>query len=451
MFTFFKKNKLIIAFFFLFNVNCFSQSVYKINSKKKSSKISFQLINNLIVIPVEVNNIQLSFLLDTGVRKPIVFNFIRNSDSLKVTNAEKIYLKGLGNDGLVEALKSSRNKFRVGNAVNYNQVFYAIFNSSINFAPKLGIPIHGIIGFDLFKDFVVEINYKKKYIKLTDHKDYKLKKCKKCETLNLEFYNNKPYLNATAVIDDKEIPVKLLIDSGNSDALWLFEKDSLGVKAGDNYFKDFLGYGLSGSVYGKRTKIDAFKLKSFVIEKPKVAFPDSSIVKVFKNIKNRNGSFGGEILKRFNAIINYKEAKITLKKNSFFKAPFNYNKSGIEIEHAGIKLVTETDFDSNSSNYGESNTNDGISINAIYSPKNKLIVKPIFNIVNIRPNSPGERAGLRKGDIIISIGSSHLLNSSLQEVIEKLQGANGKKINMTVERFGVRIKVSFILESLLKD
>ena len=27
----------------------------------------------------------------------------------------------------------------------------------------------------------------------------------------------------------KQIPVKLLIDSGGSDALWLFEDDSLGI------------------------------------------------------------------------------------------------------------------------------------------------------------------------------------------------------------------------------
>lgn len=421
------------------------------NSDKKYSKINFQLINNLIVIPVEVNNIELSFLLDTGVRKPIVFNFIKDSDSLKVINTEKIYLKGLGNDGLVEALKSSRNKFKIGDAVNYNQVFYAIFNSSINFTPKLGIPVHGIIGFDFFKDFVVEINYTKRFIKLTKHENYKFKVCKKCEVLNLEFYNDKPYLNAQAIIEGKEIPVKLLIDSGSSDSLWLFENNSLGIKAEDNYFKDFLGFGLSGSVYGKRTKIDAFKLNSFIVENPKVAFPDSSIVANFKNIKNRNGSFGGEILKRFTTIINYKNAKIILKKNGNFKDPFEYNKSGIEIEHAGIKLVTEKEIDVVSNGYGDSKSKNVVRIDAIYSPKTKVVIKPIFNIANIRPNSPAEKAGLRKGDVIISVGANNLSSSSLQEVVEKLQGKDGKRINMVVERYGIKIKASFILKSLLKN
>jgi len=447
MFAISTNKRLIYSLILFISFSSFSQEGYQIKSDKKFSKIDFQLINNLIVIPVEVNNIELSFLLDTGVRKPILFNFIKNSDSLKVLNSEKIYLKGLGNDGLVEALKSSRNKFKIGYAVNYNQIFYAIFDSSINFAPKLGIPIHGIMGSDFFKDFVVEINYAKRFIKLTKHENYKFKVCKKCEAFNLEFHNDKPYLNAQAIIKGKEIPVKLLIDSGSSDAIWLFEKDSIGIEVGDNYFKDHLGYGLSGSIFGKRTKIDAFKLKSFVIEKPKVAFPDSSVVENFKTIKNRNGSFGGEILKRFKTIINYKKAKIILKKNYRFNDPFEYNKSGIEIEHAGIKLVTEKEIEEIS---GGSNTNNAIRIDAIYSPKSKLVVKPLFNIANIRPHSPAEKAGLRKGDVLVSVGGNTFSNSTLQEVTAKFQGKEGKRINMVVERYGIEIEVSFVLESLLK-
>ncbi|RZN75438.1 MAG: aspartate aminotransferase, partial [Winogradskyella sp.] len=34
---------------------------------EKSSKIRFQLINNIIVLPVELNGVKLSFVLDTGV------------------------------------------------------------------------------------------------------------------------------------------------------------------------------------------------------------------------------------------------------------------------------------------------------------------------------------------------------------------------------------------------
>ena len=120
----------------------------------------------------------------------------------------------------------------------------------MDFAPRLGVPVHGIIGYDLFKDFVVEVNYSGKYIRLNNPEDYRLKRCKKCEVLDLEFYNSKPYLNAEIDVNGVKMPVKLLIDSGGSDALWLFEDKERKIEPTENnYFEDFLGSGLSGSIY----------------------------------------------------------------------------------------------------------------------------------------------------------------------------------------------------------
>ena len=65
----------------------------------------------------------------------------------------------MGDDKPIEALKSSNNTVIIGEAINLNQDLYAIIDASINFTPSLGIPIHGIIGYDVFKDFIVEINY----------------------------------------------------------------------------------------------------------------------------------------------------------------------------------------------------------------------------------------------------------------------------------------------------
>ncbi len=442
-----KKLFFSILFGILVVSSCFSQSKYEIKNKKGSDKIKFQLINNVIVIPIEVNGIELSFLLDTGVSRPIVFNFLKASDSLEIMNAEKIYLKGLGNEGVVEALKSSRNEFKIGEAINKDQSFYVVFDSSINFAPKLGAPIHGIIGYDLFKDFVVEINYKSKYIRLTNPEEYNYKTCRRCETFNLEFYNDKPYFNLEAKLKKKAIPVKLLIDSGSSDALWLFENDSIGLVAKDNYFDDFLGYGLSGVVHGKRSKIDEIKLKSFRLKRPKVAFPDSTIIASLKKIKGRNGSIGGEILKRFNIIMDYGKAKLTLKKNSNFGDPFAYNKSGIELEHDGVRLITEIENIPSTSVKGSRGQT--LSVQAVLARK-RLVVKPAFSVANVRPNSPAEKVGLRKGDVVVSINGRDTQNYTLQEIMNKFFDEEGTRIRLGVERGGARLNMSFYLKSLLK-
>ena len=75
----------------------YSQSQYVLPDDISYDKIDFEMINNVILIPVEVNGLQLKFLLDTGVSKPIVFNFLKASDSLQILNAEKIEVRGLGN------------------------------------------------------------------------------------------------------------------------------------------------------------------------------------------------------------------------------------------------------------------------------------------------------------------------------------------------------------------
>jgi hypothetical protein len=47
---------------------------FTLASNKKHQKIRFELINNLIIIPVEINGVELTFILDSGVSKPILFN-----------------------------------------------------------------------------------------------------------------------------------------------------------------------------------------------------------------------------------------------------------------------------------------------------------------------------------------------------------------------------------------
>ncbi|MFD0989682.1 aspartyl protease family protein [Mariniflexile jejuense] len=438
----------VIVFFFL-NNPVFSQGKFTVQNKHKSDKVRFELINNLIIIPVEINGVTLSFLLDTGVSKPIIFNFLNVSDTLKIKNTESIFLRGLGEGEQVEALKSSNNILKIGDAIKLNQELYAIYDANLNLAPKLGFPVHGIIGNDIFKDLIVEINYSNKYLKLTEPEVYRYKKCKKCETFNLEFHNSKPYINTEVTIKNKEIPVKLLIDSGGSDVLWLFENDSLGIKSSDMFFNDFLGHGLSGSIYGKRTTIDALHLKSFVLKNANVAYPDSTSVLFARMVKDRNGSLAGNVLKRFNLIFDYQKAKVTLNKNSFFKEKFSYNKSGIELAHDGVRLIKELDIKASNGSNLERNDDVANNTKVVLETTYKFSLKPAYIIVELRENSPAEKVGLQKGDIIVSINSKASYQFTLQQLIQEFHEDSGKRIRLIVDRNGNELTFNFKLENPL--
>lgn len=422
----------------------FAQGTFVLQNGIKD-KINFKLINNLIVIPVEVNGAKLSFLLDTGISKPIIFNFLNLTEELKINQTERIYLRGLGEGESIEALKSKNNVLKIGKAVNYNQDLYAIFDPSLTFAPKLGLPIHGIIGYDLFKDFIIEVNYSGKYIKLYEPEEYKQKKCTSCKSLPLEFYNNKPYTYGSVFINGKMNKVKLLIDSGGSDALWLFEDENIIVP--NKSFNDFLGKGLSGSIYGKRSKLDKFSIAGFELEKINVAFPDSISISLAKKIKGRNGSLSGEVLKRFNIIFDYKKAKIILRKNSNFNNPFYYNKSGITIEHSGVRVVREL----NNRHLVYGNNNDiKDQTRLILTSNYRYLLTPAFTVVELREDSPAKRAGINIGDIILSVNGKSVHSYSLQDIIQMFYGDIGKRMSLLIDRDGIQQRIIFKLESLLK-
>lgn len=411
----------------------------------KRSKIKFHLIDNLIIIPVEINGQNFSFILDSGVSKPILFNIITSSEALGFRNIESIYLRGLGDGESQQALRSQKNRFKIGDAVNNNQDVYIITDETINFTPRLGIPIHGIIGYDILKDFIVEINYGSKFLRLNDPEHFKYGACKNCETLKITLYNHKPFIDATVEVKGGDVPVKLLMDTGGSDALWLFENQSLGlVPDSDGYFIDFLGKGLSGSVHGKRTKLKRFSINNFHLKNLNVTYPDSADVSFARLYKERGGSMGGELLKRFNIIMDYKNAKVTFKKNGHFKEPFEYNKSGIVLEQDGVRVIKEGSRDPHNKKDHDRDELSGFSVIEAY----KYSLKPAFRIVELRPDSPAHRSGLKLRDIILVINNREVQKLSLQEVNSFFRAKDGKSIKLKIDRDGVIMKFHFKLEKL---
>ena len=429
-----------------FNTSVKAQQGFRLPAGVKKATVSFELINNLIIVPLELNGIPLSFILDTGVNKPILFS-AGTADSLLIKNAKEIYLRGLGEGNAVKAYYASGNRIKINKIYSNDQDLYMILDEEINLSPSLGIPVHGIIGYDLVKDYIVRINYSNKKIIFYRPGDYTYKKCKKCEDFDLEITKNKPYVNTKITIDENgnEVNAKLLIDSGSSDALWLFKDESKGIKIPEKKFEDFLGKGLSGNIHGKRSKINKFSIGRFAINDVKVSFPDSLGLKHLHNFNDRNGSLGGDILKRFNVILNYPQQKIRLRKNGNFKAPFKFNMSGIELQHDGIRVVKE--IEKGIQRFERKNTGNNINIKLIENVE--FVVHPAIAIVEVRKDSPADLAGLKEGDVIIYVNGKGTHEYSLQEVNEFLNEKPGKKIRLVIDRQGILLRFDFKLKPVL--
>ncbi|WP_298778139.1 aspartyl protease family protein [uncultured Polaribacter sp.] len=442
------KKVLLFFIIFIFNsqLTVNGQDGFRfLNENQKRQRVSFKLINNLIIIPLEINNKKLSFILDTGVNKTILFNISQN-DSIGLNSVKKVALQGLGEGVAVNALVSKNNKLSLKKMKGYNETVYVVLNDYFDFSAKMGVTIHGIIGYNLLKNFIVKINYRSKVIDFYNPKLYNYKNCNKCETFPLSFFRKKPYIDAKVQLDtigSKLTDVKLLVDSGGSDAIWLFEGTKKNIQTPIRFFKDILGEGLSGTIYGNRSRIPKIKLGSFEIKKPTVSFLDSVSTHNARHFKSRNGSIGGNVLKRFKVWIDYPNKKMVLKKNASFKDEFNYNMSGLDVMYYGKQLVKEIDEKVHANTFkNQNNQRNSINLITRYSYE----FKPLFMIRNVVKNSPADKVGIKKGDFILKINNKPAHQFKLSDIINKFQEKVNKKVRITVKRNEETLKFEFRLE-----
>ncbi len=438
------------AMFFLllmYSFSIFAQDGFQFKNGVNKVSIPFQFINNLVFIPLNINGVELTFLLDSGVQQTILFS-LEDKEEVSLKNIEKISLRGLGSEEAVEGLKSEGNLIEVQGMKSRSHLLYVILDQNFNMSSHVGIPVNGIIGYPFFKNNLVEINYDKKRVFFyKDNNRNRRRIDRKYGKVAISIEKGKPYVKTMLVIDSVKITGKLLVDVGNSDAIWLFENSIKNFTIPEKNYEDYLGQGFSGDVMGKRARISEFEISDFVFKNPIAAFPDSTSLRHVNMVSDRLGSVGGEILKRFSIILDYRNESLFLRRNKSFSDPFLYNRSGIEIMHSGMRWVQET-----LALQTVSIVVDNMPARADKTPsdfKYKFELKPIYEIANVRKNSPAKNSGLQIGDIIKTVNGMKAYEYTLQKLNALLRSNDEKWITMEIERNTQVLKFRFQLRDIL--
>ena len=435
--------KSFLFFFVFIAISTNAQSEFKFATNKKKVTIPFQLINNLMFIPVNLNGEELTFLLDTGVDETILFS-LDETNEIELNHVESIKLKGLGKEDAIDAYKSSNNKLSVKQFVDNSHTVFIILDQEINFSSQVGIPVNGILGYNFFKDHLIKIDYKKRKVIIYSDEDKKCKNQLKSyhkDSISLEL--NKPYVHLSIRKDNVKQKSKLLIDTGNSDALWLFKVKNDKIIYPNEVIDDYLGRGFSGSIYGKRGRLSAIEFGGVTINEPIATYPDSVSLKSVNFVENRVGSIGGEIISRYTVFFDYKNNAIYTKPNAKIDEPFEYNMSGIEIQHSGLEWINKVVEEKTSGIKILSESDLGSNL------KVKFYLQPIFKVSNIRPNSPAEKAGLKIGDKITVIDNQNMQRMTIEKINNLLKSEEGKTITLEIERNKKPIKIKFQLKKIL--
>jgi hypothetical protein len=383
---------------------------------KRSLILKFQLINNLIVIPVKINDSDtLHFILDSGVQNMLITE-LGVGDKLQVDYIKEIELSGLGSGEKLMAYASPNNNFNISGIIGHHQDLLILKEDIFHLSSRFGMRIHGIMGYGIFADFVVKVNYESKTITFYNKKKYKYKPRKKDVIIPIEIINLKPYIWAkiiqnSVILNDSDsiqtnntkdttvIPTKLLIDTGGGHAIWLDVSSDERLKIPTKKKEAYLGTGMRGDIMGYLGRSSKLILNGIELENVTTAFPDSASIATVKGQGDRNGSLGSEILRRFHVIFDYSKNRMILRPNRNFKAEFNYNMAGIELSTP----VPGT---------------------------------AIYLISNIEKNSTISRLNIKVDDQIVAINGTNINKFTIHQIYELFRSKEGRKIELRLRRGG---------------
>jgi hypothetical protein len=400
-------------FFLIITTICFSQhSGFRVENGKKKVIIPVEIMNNMIVVPVVLNNqAPLKFILDTGVRTTVLTQKTY-SDILGLTYSKEIFISGPGGEKLVDAYVTDNVTLDLPGVHGEGHSMLVLEKDYLELRNYLGTEVHGILGYELFSRFIVRMDYHKKRIVLLSPEHFKKKR--RYQTMKIVIEDTKPFVMANAKLNaNTELSVKLLMDTGASHGLVLEPESDPAIKIPEKNLKSIIGRGLGGEITGRIGRIDALELGDYKIDDIIANFPDPESYSdaFFKSESiRRNGAIGGEILSRFSVIFNFPEEEIYIKKNAAYKKKFNYDMGGLIIKAKGARLRT-------------------------------------YEITHIRSGSPGDLAGLKEGDLIMSINGTDAQNMDLNHINGFFNSKEGKRIALEVNRDGARIKVEFRLQN----
>ena len=386
---------------------------FKFPKGKDKVRIRFKLIHNLVIIPLQINDSKLlHFVVDTGVDRTLIIE-TGQYDSISLLDIEYLYLRGLGQGAGIQALMSSGNRIRYAGVEVRNQEVMVLEQNIFDISSRVGMEVNGIIGYPFFKDFVVEIDYANKVLTLYKPGRYPRQRMKKGVTVPLSLENNKPYITLEAIAQDGEThEVKVVVDSGMSSSVLLYPGSLPDSMVPPTTIEAYLGRGLNGDIRGEIGRLNGLRIGGYLLENPTAAFPDSLSVRHALTLNNRNGNLGAGVLHRFRVVFDYGNATLQLLPNRKFKKPFYFNLSGMELI----------------------NPLPGINV---------------YVIADVLPNSPASRAGLKKGDNLVSINGQNCFTQTYEEVLHVLQTRPGRKLLIKVSRGAQMISTSLQLQDLI--
>jgi aspartyl protease len=289
--------------------------------------IPAEIYDNLVFVPVSVNgSAPQDFVLDTGANISIVNQRVAATLGLGVGRSVDAKI-GTG-ESATQISYQKHVELRIGDTALPAATVLVTSLSALE--SRIGHPIAGIVGADLFKTFVVSIDYAGDSISLSDSKTYVY--AGSGAVLPMRIKGDRPYLSARVTpIGSASIDAFLIVDSGDTSALGFHTpyvaKHQL--RAPTQPLLPHLSKGLAGDSRNWRGRVAALQLGVIGFDRPLATFAEAT--RGSEAESDYDGQIGGEILRRFRVTFNYRDRTMILEPNAAFTEAFESDMSGLTL------------------------------------------------------------------------------------------------------------------------
>jgi len=379
---------------------------FRFASGQQSVRIPFSLNSNHIFLQVRVNQSQpLRFFLDTGADVSVIDRRCAVALGLKLSG--KLGVGAYG--GSVEAAIAKGVSFGLPGVRVSDQTVAVI---SLDAFQEAGIGrIDGILGSDFIGEFVLEIDYARRFIILHDPATYS-HGAGQALPLTIE---SAPFVKARILLEGREpIEGKFKVDTGSDLSLFLYRPfvESQNLLRANLKTLEISGVGAGGESRKLLARVKGIQLGEFTIADPIIGLAHGNSDDDGEEANaDYSGVLGAEILHRFNVVLDYSRNQIFLEKSASFSEPFEEDMSGLVLDVTGSRSKT-------------------------------------FKVIGVRQNSPAAEVGLRVGDVITVVDGKLASTYTLEQIERMLRGGE-RAYTLSVRRGGRFIKTEIKLRRMI--
>lgn len=326
--------------------------------------IPFKLVTRHIVVPVKINNSRpLSFVFDTGDKVGIVD--IARAKELGLDLHGQVRIGGAGGDTLRGSYVRSATWKLQGFEEFSQPVALAIPLGRL--AARFGHDFDGIIGSDFIKQFVIEVDYQARVLKLHPKEGFVYSGSGESIPIKLDGHGY-PILEAEITPrNGQSIKGKFLLDLGSGGALALHSptvKEHRLLESSDKTIRAIGVGGAGGATVGRFGRLSELRIGRFKLTAPTALFSEDK-AGAFAN-SALTGNIGQRIAGKFKVFLDYGRERIILEPTAALNAPFDHANSGVALTTEGKDYST-------------------------------------LRVTDVLENSPAAEAGLLKDDVIVKV------------------------------------------------